>query len=266
MQARPDFQSWMGAVRGVLPEACENLVLLRSVDSTNAVARRIVSTWLEDDSEVRSTLVLAWTQDAGRGRRGRAWASPPGAGVYATWVQPLGPDDRLEALPLVVGAALADAANVWLEGRCRLKWPNDLMVDGRKLGGILIEVLGRENPVALVGFGVNGLLGADELPVPHATSFARELPTPPDLGALARELAAHVGRGLTGLGDLPAAVARYRQRSSLAPEQALTLVLGDEEIHGRFAGFDEQGCLLLATPEGERRFSAGEVIEHDPEG
>jgi BirA family transcriptional regulator, biotin operon repressor / biotin---[acetyl-CoA-carboxylase] ligase len=265
MEARPDFPTWADAARRALPPACENLVLLRAVDSTNAVARRLVTTWLEDDATVRSTLFLAWTQEAGRGRRGRAWASPAGAGVYATWVQPLKPGDRLEALPLVAGAALADAANRWLAGRCRLKWPNDLVVEGRKLGGILIEVLGREAPVALIGFGVNGLLGADELPVPHATSFARELAAPPQLGALATELAEQLGRALNGLDDLPAAVARYRERSSLALGQVLTLVVGEEEIEGRFAGFDDQGCLRLATDEAERSFSAGEVIEHDPE-
>jgi BirA family biotin operon repressor/biotin-[acetyl-CoA-carboxylase] ligase len=115
----------------------ENLIVAESVDSTNTLARRIFDdawTVLGPGPEV---LIVALEQTAGRGRQGRSWVSRRGLGLYATLL--LAVDEaKLQSLPLVVGVGLARGLE---EVGCeaRLKWPNDLQVRGRKLGGILIE-------------------------------------------------------------------------------------------------------------------------------
>jgi BirA family transcriptional regulator, biotin operon repressor / biotin---[acetyl-CoA-carboxylase] ligase len=103
-------------------------------------------------------VVTADAQAAGRGRRGRSWLSPPGASLYVSLVLrpgPVRPPAQLGALGLAVGVGLCEGLPA-LREPVRLKWPNDLMVDGRKLGGILCEArwVG-DTPEVVVGFGIN---------------------------------------------------------------------------------------------------------------
>ena len=116
-----------------------NRVLLASTDSTNAVARRIVKSFLDADARPPSFLVVAVQQLAGRGRLTREWVSQPDMGAYLSVVTVARGQDELASLPLLVGAGLSRKISEICGCRCRLKWPNDLMVAGRKIGGMLIE-------------------------------------------------------------------------------------------------------------------------------
>ncbi len=237
--------------------------MVRRTASTNTLARGFLKALAGDELPLRPTLFLAFEQTAGRGRRGNSWQSPPGAGIYASLALPLPSALRLEALPLAVGIGLCRALNHWLgEGVCGLKWPNDLMVAGQKLGGILIEMPGspeEEGPWAVIGFGINH---RGELPAANAVSLSRLLADGPERRELVEGLIHALWQELERAQDLPATVVRYQAHSVLRPGQSLQCRLQGQVLEGRFRGFDEHGYLLLETQAGLARLSTGEVIEN----
>jgi len=246
----------------------ENLVLVRSVSSTNQLARTIVAEYEQEAQHLHPLLLLAREQTGGRGRQGRTWSSPAGKGVYATRVLTVGDAELLQSLPLLVGVALCRGLAPHLAAPCRLKWPNDLVVETsagrRKIGGILIEALVHpgEPSTAIIGFGINH--GHDESDLPEAGTSLRLLAggiPPPSLGELSWELVAALERELEHLGDVPYAVAAYREHTVHRPGDALSCRVGDKVVEGRFLGFDERGRLLLESGGEELSLAAGEVIE-----
>lgn len=258
-----------------------NRIVAGRVDSTNRLARGVVATYLAEDLRPPDLLVLALEQTAGRGRRGRVWASPPGAGIYGTRVLPLPGDEdegdsdathrAIQSLPLLVAVGLARAIDGVLEAgggdrpaRSRLKWPNDVLIDGRKVAGILAEslALGSGPPVALLGFGVNHArprVGA-ELP-DGATALSDHVASPPSLGVLARALVAGIEAELSHLGDLERAVPAYRELSAHRPGERLRCRSGEKTVEGEFDGFDERGHLRLRRGGETVLLAAGEIVE-----
>jgi BirA family biotin operon repressor/biotin-[acetyl-CoA-carboxylase] ligase len=248
--------------RGVGPD---NLVLLDRVDSTNRVAARMVRDYLEESLEPPSALFLTCEQTAGRGRQGRVWKSPRGAGLYATRVLAAGVAGALSSLPLLGVVGLARALKGWLGERCGIKWPNDLLVGGRKIGGVLIEVVSRGpgDPVAVMGFSANH--GGTEPPVPEATTLLRELAAgdveAPSLGAFVWALVGAVETELDHLGDVGRAIRGYRELSVHTAGDRLTCRLGGDRLEGTFRGFDDRGFLLLETGGEVQHIATGEVVE-----
>jgi BirA family biotin operon repressor/biotin-[acetyl-CoA-carboxylase] ligase len=246
----------------------ENLVVLRRISSTNRIAREVVAEYEREAQHLYPLLVLAFEQTGGRGRQGRAWSSPAGQGVYATRVLTVDDVELLQSLPLLVGIGLCRGMARHLPAPCRLKWPNDLIVETpegrRKIGGILIEALVRPGPsqdqsaAAIIGFGLNH--GAtDELP--ETGTSVRRLGGDAALADFTWEVIAGLERELRHLGDLPYAVAAYRELSIHRPGDAISARVGDTVVEGRFTGFDERGRLLLDRDGEEMRLTAGEVIE-----
>ena len=142
----------------------ESVVHLRRVDSTQRLARRFAELLAKDDEIPLPTLFTAFEQTAGRGRLGNRWTSPAGEGVYSTWLIEL--PAMTAALPLRVGASLATALSGISPRPVRMKWPNDLWVDGAKVGGVLIETFlgGQGKTLAAVGLGLNlGLTAAEAI-------------------------------------------------------------------------------------------------------
>lgn len=268
----PTFGALVGEVRrrrresfddgSALPASALNLAVLRRVDSTNDLARRIRRELAVDDITVSASAMLAFEQTAGRGRQGRRWLSPPGRGVYATLVTRLAAEERLPVLPLAVGAALADAIDPHLLRPCLLKWPNDLVVGGRKVGGVLVESAVREGspPDLIVGFGVNWGQRREELPVAEATSLLLEgaKVTLPELAwelvqAVAAELARDEPRAIT--------VERWLARSVHRTGDRLVCRQPGEgkELVGRFLGLTPQGLLRLEVDGREEVLLTAEV-------
>jgi BirA family biotin operon repressor/biotin-[acetyl-CoA-carboxylase] ligase len=259
------FRRFAAELRSGSREAGSALVVLRQVDSTNLLARTVVRR-LAGEGAGR-VLFVAWEQTAGRGRLGRAWASSAGLGVYATLALQRAPDTPpLELLPLVAGVGLCRALRRYLPA-ARLKWPNDLVVGGRKVGGILIETLAAEQtrPAAILGFGVNHGHAEAELPTATATSLRAEGVTEqaggPSLSELVLELASGLRAALAGLTEPAPILAAYRELTVHRPGDTLRCRMEQRSIVGRFLDFDARGRLRVRCGEETVVVAAGDVIE-----
>lgn len=263
-----DFSGFAGTLLREPPPGANNVVVLWSTDSTNSAARRIADEFAADEAKPPLVWLFAYQQTLGRGRQGRSWVSLPGRGVYATLLLPAVAPAELERLPLLSAIALSEAVEAITGRPCRVKWPNDLVIDRRKIGGILLESMARPDQpaVAICGFGVNWSHTAVELPIDAATSIAIEMPgqTPPPLGATAARLAGALAAALAAPAGTESAAAlaqRYQARSAHADGDMVRCSVGDGIVEGRFRGFDRRGFLCLDTARGTRLLSAGEVIE-----
>lgn len=241
-----------------------NLVVVGETDSTNALAWRLFRAHAERAGAHAAPLaVVAWSQLRGRGRRGRSWASPAGGGVYASILLPAPAETETELLPLRVPTAICRRLDRYSRRRCRLKWPNDLLVGGLKIGGVLIESAGRgSGPVAAVaGFGVN----LDPLPDPSedsgATSLVEQADSAPGLHELASALIDEVIGELARPADAGRAAEEFARWSLHRDGDSLACRTPEGEVRGAFCGFDDRGFLRLRSPEGLRVVAAGELVE-----
>lgn len=238
------------------------LVAFDRVDSTQRRARRLLDRHLEEDERPRPYAVVAVEQSAGRGRQGRGWASGPGRGIWASLVAPI-ERDGLQSLPMRIAVALAERLRASTGVDCRLKWPNDLVVHGRKLGGLLIDTTqaGGGEAWAVVGFGINLLPPQAEPAAAVATSLAGEAGTGvllPPLTACAAEMLAATAEALAS--PEPDWLERYRELSVHAPGDRLVCHLAEGAVEGSFQGFDEHGFLRLGVDGRERVIRSGEVF------
>ncbi len=235
----------------VLPDGW-TLVALDSVCSTNDEAMR-----LADGGASEGTVVWAREQVGGRGRRGRSWASPVGNLYSSTILRPNCTASRAAELGFVAALAVGDL--VPADRAVRLKWPNDVLVEGGKVAGILLEsAIGQAGRVehVVAGIGVN-------------VSFAPQLPEMRYPGA---KLGGTVEASLESLTRAFAArLAQWRDKGFDAVRAdwlakagplgaAVDVRLGEELVSGRFAGLDREGALLLDTPAGPRKIVTGELL------
>lgn len=206
-------------------------------------------------------VITAESQVAGRGRLGRQWASPPRAGIAASaLLRPVDvPVSRYGWLPLLAGVAVADAVRRIAEVDAVLKWPNDLLVGGRKCAGVLVEVHGG---AVVVGIGLNTTLRAAELPVPTATSLtlAGAVCTDRDplLRAIFRSLADWYQRWRRHAGDAEASGLRtaYVFHCATVGREVRLELPGGTAASGVAEDVDVDGRLVV----GGRAYAAGDVV------
>ena len=212
---------------------------LRETTSTNDRARALAAA-----GAPHGTLVTAGAQSAGRGRQGRTWAAPPGRALLLSLLL----RDYDPLLPLRAGLAVADLAG----GAARVKWPNDVLVDGRKLAGVLVEARPRDG-WAVLGIGVNVAVDPAELP-PDVRARAATLGRPP--GALEETLAELMRALGERLAEPPAdCLAALRARDALR-DRPVRWAGGE----GTGAGIDDAGALLVRLPDGSvTTLDSGEV-------
>ncbi len=209
------------------------------------------------------TVAVTDHQTAGRGRRGRSWVDTPGKALMFSYLaRPMRPLAELSTLSLVVGVAVCESLPV----ATRLRWPNDLVVGGAKVAGILVELVTPPSgqALAIIGIGVNANLTAAELPPTDrlpATSLLLEGAGEVDRVQLLSTLAAALDRALlefdaTGFSGV---LDRYHALDGLRGH-AITLRVGARTLAGVAAGVDPEGRLLLRVADGSTQaFSAGEV-------
>jgi len=247
----------------------DRAIYVSEIPSTNGHAMG-----LAQDGAAAPLWVWAGRQTKGRGRLGRAWDSPSGNLYASLLLRPVCPTDAISGLPLLAGLAAYDAIatvadDATLTARLRLKWPNDLMLDGAKLGGVLIEsaVLADGARAVVIGTGLN--LAAAPAGLGRPVACLRDFGHAPDPARALNALAAATARWLDIWAD-GAGFAHVRDAwlRHAAPLGALISVkLGAEQIEGRFAGLDETGALRLRVGSAERRITAGDVlIGREPPG
>ena len=218
---------------------------------------------LAEAGQVPWYAVLAETQTAGRGRHGRRWNSPPGNLYLSVLLDARG--DVPGGLGLLAGVAIADAVAPLLPDdiALHLKWPNDLVANGRKLGGVLVEAGTRGDgaPWAVAGIGLNLVAHPDDADRP-ATSLAALGATPPAPDTLAEAIVDRlIGWSRRAHAEGFGAVVTAWQRRAPPHGAPITVRLPDGPISGRYAGLDADGALLVALEDGRtRRIFAGEVF------
>lgn len=189
-------------------------------------------------------VLVAEHQQAGRGRAGRSWSSPPRAGLTVSVALGGKPTSWV---PLLAGVAAARAVAEVTGVRPLLKWPNDLQVDGRKLAGVLAQVAAPE--VVVVGVGLNVTTRREELPPGlAATSLVLEGAAVTDRRTLLIALLRALRR--------PWTAQDYRQLSATLGQQVAVQLPGGETVRGRADGLDDDGRLVVAG----RAFGAGDVV------
>jgi len=252
-----------------LRQACKDRLIgkeilsFSKIDSTNREARDRAKGGARE-----GLVILADSQSRGKGRLGRSWESPPGTNLYLSIIlrPPVDPSDAPQ-ITLLAGVAAARALSDVSGLKCLIKWPNDILLRGKKLAGILAEMEGEGARVGFVilGIGVN-------------VNWRRE-DFPADLGVKATSLRAESGREISRaaaaaglLGELEKEYTAFIRegfsprlkdewnRLSWINGKEVTLSLPEGEISGRALGLDTDGALLLLDGKGKpRRFIAGDV-------
>jgi BirA family biotin operon repressor/biotin-[acetyl-CoA-carboxylase] ligase len=235
------------ALEGISPK----LVTLDETGSTNDDARALAR-----DGAPHLSVVTADSQTAGRGRLDRTWTAEPGAALLASVVlRPATPVDRWTTIPLCVGVVVAEAVRARTGVPAVLKWPNDVLVDERKLGGILVEA---EPPsFAVVGFGINVNqtgFGGDLVAV--ATSLAMHGAIRLDRADL---LATVVARLDDALRDEASTMERYRSLCETIGRRVRIERAAAEPLEGAAREVDPSGALVVDADVGTLSVPAGDV-------
>jgi BirA family transcriptional regulator, biotin operon repressor / biotin---[acetyl-CoA-carboxylase] ligase len=240
--------------------AAYRLVSRDAVGSTNDEAKQLARAGAEE-----GTLVWALEQTAGHGRRGRLWASPRG-NLYASLIMRpgCGPEPAAQ-LGFVAALAVGDALAAMVPGlgAPSCKWPNDVLVGGRKIAGILLESeMGAGDALSflVVGVGVNLVSAPTDAEFPATSILGEGRPVPPPMVAL-ETFARHFEiwtRRWREQGFAPVRAA-WRARA-VALGEPIRVRLETATLHGRFVDIDQHGALLLEAEGRPRRIPAGDVF------
>jgi BirA family biotin operon repressor/biotin-[acetyl-CoA-carboxylase] ligase len=230
------------------------LDVLDEVGSTNTELVRLVTA--DPDAWPAPAVLVTDNQTSGRGRLGRTWSAPAGGSLaISVLLRPRVPQERLGWLSLAAGAAMGEALR-GLGVPARAKWPNDVLIDGRKVCGVLADVLagpsgasGRGGSGVVIGAGLNHALAREDLPVPTATSLAAEGgPTDPDLlvSTYLGRLLALVGALEEAGGDPAASGLRARVRSvSDTIGRRVRVTSAGEPVVGDAVDIDADGRIVI---------------------
>ena len=239
----------------------EEIILLDTIDSTNRyLLERLVP------SSNKPLICLSETQTAGRGRRGRHWVSPYASNLYLSigWQHAEGPQS-FAGLSLAMGVAVMRVLSHYRQPSIGLKWPNDIIANGKKLGGILIEMAGdASGPCSLVvGLGLNIQMPvqlAQDIDQPWVDLSTLLGQSTPSRNQLAAELITEM---CTIINEYPRmGFSQYQaewQQWDQYNNKVVTLIQGEHQQRGTVTGVDQHGNLLLNTAKGIQTFNAGEI-------
>jgi len=236
--------------------------VFQQTTSTNDVVEKLAR-----DGVKEGVVVFAELQTKGRGRLGRKWISPPGRGLWFSVL--LRPELRpQEATQLTVAAATALWRAIYAETgiSAEIKWPNDILIRGRKVAGILTEMSAELDRVkhVILGVGVDVNLTANELPVELrkvATSLRAELGHPVQRAELATAILRELDRDYARVcgGNFPDLADEWEKRCTTIGQQVV-ITVGDRKLRGRAESLDDDGALLVRTEHGHlERIIGGDV-------
>ena len=227
----------------------------RQTSSTQDAARRLIAGIGAAGAD--RALIFADEQTAGRGRMGRSWTAPPGSAVLVSRVAKLNQRQMqsVECLPLIAAVAVVETIDLLAQGRsepARIKWPNDVFVQRRKIAGILVEMMPREQ-VAIIGIGVNVGLRAEQLPAElkdKATSLAM-LGIEGDRLSVAKTLVHQLDGWLAADADWDRAIRTWRARSLYRGDELVTFLHDNRRTTGYVVDVDPAAGLIVRTQTGE---------------
>jgi BirA family biotin operon repressor/biotin-[acetyl-CoA-carboxylase] ligase len=238
----------------LVPPAPYRVEVLPSVSSTNS---EVVSRFLGGETE--GLVIATEHQTEGRGRLDREWVTPQNSSITVSLLlTPDVPAERWTWLPLLTGLAASRAITEVTSLEPALKWPNDVLVNGSKAGGILLERVDHDGrAAAVVGIGINVHQTQEELPVPEATSLA--------LAGAAVDRTALLGAVITAFANeynawVGGADPRERYRAACDTIGRETIVHTiNEDLHGTVVDIDESGQLVLETKSDTLHLAVGDV-------
>lgn len=261
LREAPELLSEQAIEEGLSTKVVGHHIVYRErVDSTNNVAKK-----LADEGAPEGTIVVAEEQTGGRGRISRSFLSPFAKGVWFSLIlRPNIPPMEVSKMTLLAAVAVARAIRHHGLTDCGIKWPNDILVKGRKMVGILTELNGSAEKVnyIIMGIGVNTGITAEDLPKDLqsiVTSFAREGVRVSRLALLETLLKEIEGLYQTVCRDGFAPVLAEWRALSCMLGQDVTVTSIDKTFSGKAVDIDENGNLLVATPEGVEVVMAGDI-------
>ena len=238
----------------------ESVALIPRVASTNLIARRIVAECIENELSLPSAMIIAGEQFAGIGRNARSWSSPAGKGIYATTLLSR-PATELSLIPLWIANIVATYLRDVFAIDARIKWPNDILVGGRKIAGILIEArIQDDRAYLLIGTGIN-VEPVEDDDRPNAVTI-REV-SKRNFGGIAAATEAfieHLDDRLTRPFNRDVVLAEWRSLSVHKTGDRITSVIGERTISGTWIGIDEQGRAMLRDGKEVLSISAGDLV------
>jgi BirA family biotin operon repressor/biotin-[acetyl-CoA-carboxylase] ligase len=237
----------------------ESVALIPRVSSTLDLGSRVVAECIENEVPVPSAMILAREQSAGRGRNGRSWHSPSGRGIYATMTFTV-PSARAGILPLSFAVATARFIRERWDIDAKLKWPNDVLVEGRrKIAGILISARHHEKQAYVAaGIGIN-LCHLDDAPE-HAVSVEDLTGAPVDLDEASEAFIRWFDSQFDRERPAEEILEDWRSLSIHQTGDPIRCLVGDDVIAGNWAGLDPDGHAMLDKDGEPVRISAGDLI------
>jgi BirA family transcriptional regulator, biotin operon repressor / biotin---[acetyl-CoA-carboxylase] ligase len=247
-----------------LRELCRKLKVIESIailpvaTSTNALGKRVIDECIDNEIAIPSAAVVARRQLEGRGRGTHVWSSPEG-GLYVSILHTRRTEEAA-FLPLEAAVAVATFLEESFGIAARLKWPNDILVDGKKIAGILIEArIVEEETLATIGIGINVI--PVEVPGAKTTSIAESSRDQMlDVHTLTLAFIESFDSALARHASPSETLERWRSLSIHRQGEAVTAVVGEQRIEGTWEGIDESGRALVRHNGGVTPISAGEIF------
>ena len=238
----------------------ESIALIPRVASTNMVARRVVTECIANELSLPQGIIIAGEQFAGIGRNERRWSSPAGKGIYATTLITVTPEE-LPLIPLAMANVVASVLRDTFNLDARIKWPNDILVSGRKIAGILIEARSHEDRVfVVIGTGVN-VEPVNDDDRPNAISIAEAAPNAfRGIEDATAKFILFVDRQLGARFARERVLADWRRLSVHSDGDAIQCALHDRTVSGTWGGIDDHGRALLRSGNETIAVSAGDLI------
>ncbi len=211
-------------------------------------------------------VLIAESQTQGRGRLDRQWTSPAGAGLTMSFLlRPTARREQWGTLSLATAVALEETLRAVCGVHAKLKWPNDALIEDRKVCGILAQV---EGSAVIIGVGLNVSLTEEELPVPEATSLRLAGATTLDREEIAASFLAHfaaVYRSWEERGPA-SAIERWRRNSATIGRHVAVSFPNGRKLSGRAVGIDADGCLKIDPGDGAvETVAAGDIVHLRPQ-
>ena len=238
----------------------ESLAIIPRVASTNLIARRVVTECIENELSLPQAMIIAEEQTAGVGRNARSWSSPAGKGIYST-ILLTRPASEVPLIPLAVANIVVTYLRDVFAIDANIKWPNDILVGGKKIAGILIESRMQDDRAFLViGVGINVEPIRDDAR-PNAVAISEVSKRNfRGINDAIEAFIEHLDERVSKPFDRDTVLAEWRSRSVHKQGDRISSVVGERTISGTWVGIDDDGRALVRSGDEVMAISAGDLM------